>query len=584
MRYEKQYSNWQMLKDLAEFVRPYKWRFWAGTAVRFISDVIWLYPIWAMSEIITFATTYESGASLDYFWFLMGSVVLIAIWHFIWHDWAKYLIYPIAERVSIDAQTKTLRHIFSLDSAWQQKENSGNKIKRISTGGESMNKIIRVYVDLVIESSVNLVGISVILWTLSWQLNLMLVTFYVTYYLLSYYYTKKASEQSHIANVEWEKFDGVMFEMVNHVATVKALGIGDQIMPWLKQISKKLMKEIKKRIVYFRMRGGVLNLYQELFRQSMILFTVWQVFKGEFEVGAIALVLLYFGKMRESAHEFAETYHELIIGKIKIMRMKEILDEEPVVENLGTKRFKRDWKEMIIDDVNFAYGGRQVLSNFSLKIKRGEKVGIVGISGTGKSTLFKLLLKLYDDYSGEIRFDELALRDIKRESYVEHTAVVPQETELFNLSLEQNITIANTGRDGKKQALAKAVEIAHIDDFLPRLDNGLDTLIGEKGVKLSGGERQRVGIGRAVYREPDILFMDEATSHLDVDSEKKIQDALHHFFEGITAIVIAHRLSTIKEMDRIVVMQDGRVLEQGSFEELIKANGEFKRLWERQQF
>ena len=222
------------------------------------------------------------------------------------------------------------------------------------------------------------------------------------------------------------------------------------------------------------------------------------------------------------------------------------------------------------------------MNDISFEIKRGEKIGVVGLSGAGKSTLFKLLLKEYEDYKGLIKFDGLNLREVSPKDYYAHTAVVLQETEVFNFSLKDNVTI---GREKyTKSSFDKALEISHVQDFLHKLPQGVDTLIGEKGVKLSGGEKQRLGIARAVYKEPELLLLDEATSHLDIESEKSIQDSLHQFFESVTAIVIAHRLTTIKEMDRIIVIEGGKLVEQGSFSKLMKTpGGRFRELWKKQK-
>jgi ABC-type multidrug transport system fused ATPase/permease subunit len=315
-----------------------------------------------------------------------------------------------------------------------------------------------------------------------------------------------------------------------------------------------------------------------------VLFTTLNVLNGNFKVGVIALVLLYFNKIEEASSELAETAHEFILAKISLMRMEEILQEMPAVELSGSQQFNSQWKKLVLKNVHFRYQGREVLKDISLTITRGEKIGIVGISGAGKSTLFKLLLKLYDNYEGTICYDDLALRDIKRNSYLNYITVVPQETELFNLSLKDNIAITGKEETIDEKRLNRAVSISHVKDFLNKLDNGLDTMIGEKGVRLSGGERQRVGIARALYRKPDILLLDEATSHLDSISERTIQDALHEFLKDVTAIIIAHRLSTLKEVDKILVIKQGRVNEQGTFDELLEKQGEFWKLWQKQKF
>jgi ABC-type multidrug transport system fused ATPase/permease subunit len=206
---------------------------------------------------------------------------------------------------------------------------------------------------------------------------------------------------------------------------------------------------------------------------------------------------------------------------------------------------------------------------------------VVGSSGAGKSTLFKLLTRERVPSAGSIGIDDVDLHDIQFRSYFENIGVMLQETELFSFTLKENVTLATEDID--EERFARAIKISRVDDFVDKLPQSVDTVIGEKGFKLSGGERQRVGIARAIYHQPQIIFFDEATSHLDVESEKKIQAALEDLFETTTALVIAHRLSTIQEMDRILVMEEGKIVEEGSFQELLDAKGRFYDLWQQQQ-
>jgi ABC-type multidrug transport system fused ATPase/permease subunit len=259
-----------------------------------------------------------------------------------------------------------------------------------------------------------------------------------------------------------------------------------------------------------------------------------------------------------------------------------ILQEPINIENeTGKHAFPKKWQHLTLKNLSFSYDEKPVLQNISLTIQRGEKIGIVGLSGAGKSTLFKLLMKEHEGYTGDIHFDEVPLRNIEKSSYLQSMAAVLQETEVFNFTLEENITIARAGKN--RDRLTKALQVSHVIDFLEKLPSGLKTLIGEKGFRLSGGERQRVGLARAIYKQPQLLLLDEATSHLDLESEKKIQESLHEFFQTVTAIVIAHRLTTIKEMDRIVVIEDGKIVESGSFSTLFKSKGRFYELWEQQK-
>jgi ATP-binding cassette subfamily B protein len=292
----------------------------------------------------------------------------------------------------------------------------------------------------------------------------------------------------------------------------------------------------------------------------------------------------YFGALTGSIGNFSDVAQEVATYKANIGRLTEMLDEPITIDNEKDKvQFPPVWQFITIKNLSFTYGDTPVLRSIDLEIKKGEKVGIVGLSGAGKSTLFKLLLKEYENYEGEIFIGEIPLKTIKKSSYVEHMAAVLQETEVFNMSLKQNITLANSNAADNEILFDQALDIAHVKDFLPKLKDGVETRIGEKGVKLSGGERQRLGIARAVFKQPEILFLDEATSHLDIESEQKIQDSLKKFFKNVTAVVIAHRLSTVKEMDRIIVIEGGKIIEEGTFEKLYANDGRFRDFWDKQK-
>jgi ABC-type multidrug transport system fused ATPase/permease subunit len=271
-------TNRQLLKDMWRFLKPY-WRpFLMGSFLRVTSDVVWLFPPLAMSWIVTMATEYQVGDSLTFFWQLMTAVWVVAVYHHVGHDVAKYLVYPVAERMSLDAFLLSTRQLFQLDSAWHERENSGNKIQRIRKGAESLNELMRLYVDLFIESTVNIIGVTLVLLTMGPTVDIVLITFFVTYFILSYFLTRKAVGQSYKANVRWEEFNGVLYESINNMATIKALGIWRSILRLLTESTHRLMADIKKRVFWFRTRGATLNLYRELFRQALLLYIVLQVF------------------------------------------------------------------------------------------------------------------------------------------------------------------------------------------------------------------------------------------------------------------------------------------------------------------
>ena len=230
--------------------------------------------------------------------------------------------------------------------------------------------------------------------------------------------------------------------------------------------------------------------------------------------------------------------------------------------------------------LNFSYGSVQDIKNFSLDIPAGQKLGVVGHSGAGKSTFFKLLMRLYQVENKQIFINDHDINSFTKESFRKNLAVVDQETLMFNRTIKENITL---GRKVSNKQLQKVLKDSHCLEFINKLPKGLETKVGERGVKLSGGQRQRVGIARAMLKGAPILLLDEATSALDSESEKCVQDSLHKLSKGKTVIAIAHRLSTLLEMDRIIVMHKGQIVEDGTHQQLLQKNGIYAELWGHQQ-
>lgn len=263
--------------------------------------------------------------------------------------------------------------------------------------------------------------------------------------------------------------------------------------------------------------------------------------------------------------------------------MTKILDTEDKVKDVS------DAKELIAKkgDIDFekitfqhADAKTPIFEDFSLHIKPGERVGLVGVSGSGKTTLTKLLLRFADVQDGEILIDGQNISKVQQISLRENVAYVPQETALFHRSIADNIAYARP--DATHEEIVRAAKLANAHDFIKDLPDGYETLVGERGIKLSGGQRQRVAIARAILKDAPILVLDEATSALDSESEALIQDALIKLMKGRTSIVVAHRLSTIASLDRIIVLENGKIIEQGTHRQLLKKGGAYSHLWSRQ--
>jgi ATP-binding cassette subfamily B protein len=400
---------------------------------------------------------------------------------------------------------------------------------------------------------------------------------------LAIYFSKKLSYAVFLTRKNEEKIAGLTYESFNNIRTIKTIGSLTPIFNKIDSLYATARALITKRIMIGLTRSYLPDSIASMFRISMFIYIAYAVVDGKYEIGFLTLFFTYFNNVWDGAARLADVNQQYAINKNQVASLKQVLDE-PV--NIGSEDGKvqlpTNWQTITLKNISFAYGENEVLKNLSLTIKRGQKIGVIGLSGAGKSTLFKLLLKEREGFSGSISFDDTPLNTISSSSYFSKVAVVLQETEVFNFSVTDNITIGSDGNVNQAQ-LEQALEVSHVKDFLHKLPEGLDTLIGEKGFKLSGGEKQRLGIARAVYKQPELLLLDEATSHLDLESEQKIQDSLHQFFDSVTAIVIAHRLTTIREMDVIVVIEDGQIIEQGSFDELMAKHGRFAELWDKQK-
>jgi ABC-type multidrug transport system fused ATPase/permease subunit len=578
------YSYRSLVKDVWKFLRLYRGKFWLGTILRASGDITYLYTAYALAQLIAFFTDYKSGASLHGFWVLL---VLWAVTHAyltVSRQAAKYLCYQVAERVGVDGQLAGLKHLHALDIAWHETENTGNKLKRVHNGGEALMRLLRIWVDNLIEIFINLVGMVIIIGFTDGIVAGIMIIFLLTYLCIALPLARRASKVARLVNQLDEDFGGLAFEFLNNIRSVKAMGMFRRLWKILEEQSERLYEALARRAARFRSKSAIQEMWAHLFRIIAMVVIVYGIIRGHYQVSFLLLFNFYFTQLRISVAELAEVSQEITISRYRIARLQDILNEPVNIDNeIGKIAFPRAWKKISLQNVSFAYGTNEVLKNISFDINRGERVGIVGLSGAGKSTLFKLLLKEYEDFIGEIVFDKTPIQTIAKSGYFKRVAVVLQETEVFNFSLKDNITIVNESEKEDAKNIKRALAIAHVDDFMYKLPSGMDTLIGEKGVKLSGGEKQRLGIARAVYKQPDILFLDEATSHLDLESEEKIRDSLHQFFQTVTAVVIAHRLTTIREMDRILVIEGGRIIEEGSFDELYKKCGRFFDLWEKQK-
>jgi ATP-binding cassette subfamily B protein len=570
--------------ELASYVLPYvrlhRIRFAVTVILRMTGEAASLFPAYALGKMTDFFTTYKTGQPLDYLVWLLALWLLTSLYRTLSARTSTLLGYGVAESVGLDAKMAAMKHIFTLDLRWHESDYAGSKMQRVMNGGQGITNILRLFFTDMIGAFVSIVGASAVMLSMKAELSAGLLVFALSYYLISFFLRRRQSMQLRVVQEAREKAGGVNFESIANINLIKVMDLSRLVLERIVSVNKALSDEVLNLQRQFRVREMVTTVYALALKFIILVYISYGIYAGRLEVGIFVMFYVYFDNVLNATAGMSRVADQITEEKAAVGRLADVMQQKPTVDVSGQKPFPIDWKTITIRDLSFSYPGRAAaLKNVSFTVSRGEKVGVVGPTGSGKSTLFKLMLKLDEDYSGDILIDGTPLREIDRHSYISRIAVVPQETEVFNATLRENVEI--TGNSG--QNLKKSLDMTNLRELIERLPSGVETLIGEKGVRLSGGEKQRLSIARAFNKNPQLLFLDEPTSQLDANSELKIQDSLARAFKDVTAIVIAHRISTIHEMDKIIVLDCGEIVEQGTFQQLIERKGLFRELWENQK-
>ena len=472
-------------------------------------------------------------------------------------------------RISLNARYRAKVWGFErlLDSSlsWHRQENTGNKAQRILTGAEAVHE----WTSNVLMDVLNTAAVFVSSVVASILLHPAFILFFVYYIgvliVTEFYFDRRIDRLSDHINQSLENASGGFVESASNILSVKALGAAGSMTRNLAQ-----REEQTRRLSYERLRLGnskwmCFQIHNGICWGVYLLAVAYMVIEGKVSPGFFLTYATYFDKLRQTVTEFTDRFQWMVERKSNLGRMMPLFWENNRLPS-GDRPFPSDWQAIHLRDAVFHYDDKPAVGPLSLEVKRGEIVGIAGHSGSGKSTLIKLLLGLYHLDRGKLEIGDVPLHEIRHDELVSNMAVVLQETELFNFSLRENITMM---RDVPPALLQRSCEIACLDDVIARLPEGMDTLIGERGYFLSGGERQRVGIARALCRNAPILLLDEATSALDSATEQRVMKQLMAEHSGNrTMLIVAHRISTLKDADKIAVFDQGQLVEQAGFQEL----------------
>ena len=431
---------------------------------------------------------------------------------------------------------------------------------------------------------VSLVGSIIVLSTLLWQYALFLLIFSIVFSIVVYYGSKPMAKLTKKEAKASNKLNGQLADVISNVLAVKSSGAESTEQKFFAKTVNSWRDSSLDVMRGFLKVSTIYSSINMVIKIGAIAFAVYAAQNNLVSVASVYLIITYTGSV---AHELwnmngiMRNYNR-IIGNAN--DMVEILQTPTTLIDKSSSKLEVTSGEISMDKITFTHDegqGDTLFHDFSLDIKPGEKIGLVGASGSGKTTLTKLLLRFADIDSGKITIDGQDISEVTQASLRAKIAYVPQEPLLFHRSVRENIAYGRP--DATDAEIEEAAKKAGAYDFIVGLKDGFDTMVGERGTKLSGGQRQRVAIARAILKDAPILVLDEATSALDSESEALIQKSLETLMENRTSIVIAHRLSTIAKLDRIIVLKDGKIVEDGSHDELInKKRGVYAKLWARQ--
>ena len=577
-------STWTLLK-LWRFAKPYQWQLLMGFLLTLASTAATLVPPYLTMPLMDdVLIPYQNGKDIDTVlvsWYLLGLLAsAIVAWSL---GWVKtYILALVSERIGADLRTTTYQHLLKLSLEYFGGRRTGDLIARIGSETDRINVFLSLHLLDFATDVLMILMTAVILFSIN--PTLALVTLLPLPFIGWLIHVVRERLRTGFEKIDrvWSEVTNVLTDTIPGIRVVKAFAQEDREAQRFIDANKHNLTVNDRLNRVWSVFSPTVTLMTEIGLLIVWGFGIWLVSKDQITVGVLTAFLAYIGRFYTRLDSMSRIVSSTQKAASGAKRIFEILDHvSSVPEPQNPVAMSKVEGRITLTDASFRYGNRAVIKHLNLDIKPGKMIGLVGHSGSGKSTLVNLMCRFYDLSEGSIALDGVDIKQLKVADYRRQIGLVLQEPFLFFGTIADNIAYGMP--EATRDQIVAAARAAHAHEFILRMPQGYDSLVGERGQGLSGGERQRISIARALLIDPRILILDEATSAVDTETEKEIQNALDNLVRGRTTIAIAHRLSTLRKADRLVVMDKGLIVEEGTHDVLIEKQGAYWRLYEAQQ-
>ena len=566
----------QRVRMLVRLARPYRLRalLAVGTLVAFTAVAL-LPPLLARAAI-------DNGideGSLRTITLVVVAFLLTAVAVFGLSAAQTYFTGWVGERGLADLRIELFEHLQRLSLGYYERNRTGAIVSRITNDVEALDLLVTDGVSSLVQNTLVLGGTVIFMFLLDWRLALATLVILPLMGLATAWFRSRSNHAYRRVRERLGLVTATLAEDISGMRVVQSFTREPTSQTTFRGVNQRYRDSNYETVVLNGIYFPAVDILSAVATAIVLGFGGWLVVDGDMTAGTLVAFLLYLANFFDPVQQLSQLYNTFLSATAALDRITTVLDEEPdIVDEPDARPLERAQGHVRFDHVRFGYGDLpDVLHDFDLDVPAGTTVALVGHTGAGKSTIAKLLARFYDPRAGRVSVDDTDLRDVTQESVRRQLGIVPQEGFLFGGSIADNIAFGRpTASRGEIEAAATAVGA---DAFIAELADGYDTQVGERGFRLSLGQRQLVAFARALLADPRILILDEATSSVDIGTERKIELGLRQLLRGRTAFIIAHRLSTIRRADLIVVLDHGRIVEQGTHDELIARPGPYTQLY-----